>query len=94
MFLFTYLGGFDEENRLNTTEFIHPNGSKTEGSIELPEPRADHCMVEYAGIIILMGGKYVFNSLRPFFVQYLNLSTFLTYQNSFRNLDFQCSTSQ
>ena len=49
-----YLGGYDGENN---TELIYPNGSKTEGPIELPEPREYHCMVEYAGIIILMGGE-------------------------------------
>ena len=54
-----YLGGWDGKNTLKTTEFIFPNGSKTEGPIELPEPRGGHCMVEYAGTIILMGGLYV-----------------------------------
>ena len=54
-----YLGGWDGK----TTEFINPNGSKTDDPIELPEPRYNHCMVEYAGIIILMGGRYVLNSL-------------------------------
>ena len=46
-------------NVLKTTEFIHPNGSKTVGPIVLPEPRENHCMVEYSGIIVLMGGEYV-----------------------------------
>ena len=55
-----YSGGYDGENRaLKTTEFIYLNGSKTEAPIELPEPRYIHCMVEYAGIVILMGGRYV-----------------------------------
>ena len=53
------LGGFDGEHTLNTTKFIHLNGSKTEGPIELPEPRSGHCMVEYAGIVISTGGEYV-----------------------------------
>ena len=53
-----YLGGFDGNTWLKTTEIIYPNGSKTEGPIELPEQIASHCMVEYAGIIILMGGQY------------------------------------
>ena len=53
-----YLGGYDGSGWLKTTEFIHPNGSKTEDPIELPEPRYYHCMVEYAGIIALMGGRY------------------------------------
>ena len=52
------LGGYDGKNWLNTTEIIYPNGSKTEGPIELPELRDSHCMVEYAGMIILMGGGY------------------------------------
>ena len=52
------LGGYDGKNWLNITEIIYPNGSKTEGPIELPELRDSHCMVEYAGIIILMGGAY------------------------------------
>ena len=55
-----YLGGCDQEEGiewLKTTEMIHPNGSKTEGPVELPDYRAHHCMVEYAGIIILMGGS-------------------------------------
>jgi hypothetical protein len=58
-----YLGGYDGQHVLKTTEFIYPNGSKTDDPIELPEPRNNHCMVEYAGIIILMGGRYVLNSL-------------------------------
>ena len=52
-----YLGGSDGKKDQKTTEFIQANGSKTEG--ELPESRMDHCMVEYAGIVILMGGQYV-----------------------------------
>ena len=52
----SYLGGFSGKKQLKTTEFIYPNGSTTEDPIELPEPRYDHCMVEYAGIIILIGG--------------------------------------
>ena len=55
-----YLGGFigdSELTILKTTEIIYPNGSKTEGPIELPEPRFGQCMVEYAGIVILMGGR-------------------------------------
>ena len=56
-----YLGGVDNVLRysLKTTEIIHPNGSKTEDPKELPEPREGHCMVEYAGIVILIGGMYV-----------------------------------
>ena len=54
-----YLGGWDGKKQLKTTEFIHLNVSKTENPIDLPEPRSDHCMVEYAGIVILMGGQYV-----------------------------------
>ena len=57
-----YLGGLlgdSELTVLKTTEIIYPNGSKTEGPIELPEPRFRQCMVEYAGIVILMGGRYV-----------------------------------
>ena len=54
-----YLGGYDGKDYLKTNEIIYANGSKTEGPIELPEPRSYHCMVEYAGIIILMGGMYV-----------------------------------
>ena len=74
-----YLGGFDEQKTiLKTTEFIYPNGSKTDDPIELPEPRVGHCMVEYASIIISMGGEYVIKSLQPVFVQYLNPSAFLT----------------
>ena len=58
--LFCYvLGGHNRNKSINTTEIIYPDGSKTDGPIELPEPRNGHCMVEYAGIIILMGGKYV-----------------------------------
>ena len=71
-----YLGGWNGENTLNTTELIHPNGSKTEGPIELPEPRDDHCMVVYAGIIILMGGGYATHK------DHLNSSAFLTNQQS------------
>ena len=57
---FYYLGGIDTDgNTLKTTEIIYPNGSKTEGPIELPEVVEVHCMVEYAGIIISMGGTYV-----------------------------------
>ena len=88
-----HLGGYDGQNTtlLKTTEFIHLNGSKTEDPIELPESRSQHCMVEYAGIIILMGGRYV-THYGHFFVQYLNPSAFQTYRNSFRiNLDFRCS---
>ena len=51
------LGGYDGKKYLNTTEIIYPNGSKTEGP-ELPESRDGHCLVEYAGIIISMGGQY------------------------------------
>ena len=54
-----YAGGDQTGNILRTTEFIYLNGSTTEGPIELPEPTADHCMVEYAGIVISMGGQYV-----------------------------------
>ena len=54
-----YLGGYDGKNYLKTNEMIYANGSKTEGPIELPEPRLYHCMVEYSGIVILMGGRYV-----------------------------------
>ena len=80
-----YSGGYDGENRaLKTTEFIYLNGSKTEAPIELPEPRYIHCMVEYAGIVILMGGRYVTNSQWPVLVQYLNTSAFLTFQNSLK----------
>ena len=43
---------------MKTTEFIHPNGSKTEDPIELPEAIEGHCIVEYAGIVISMGGRY------------------------------------
>ena len=53
-----YLGGYDGKNFLKKTEIIYSNGSITEGPIELPELRDAHCMVEYAGTIILMGGKY------------------------------------
>ena len=51
------LGGYDGKKYLNTTEIIYPNGSKTEGP-ELPQSRDGHCLVEYAGIIISMGGQY------------------------------------
>ena len=72
-----YLGGEDGKNYLKTTEIIHANGSKTDGPIELPETRAHHCMVEYAGIVILMGGEYVthndqllcFSDLTEFFLK-------------------------
>ena len=36
-------------------------------------------------------GRRVCTSQWPVLVQYLNPSTFLTYQNSFRNLDFRCA---
>ena len=71
-----YLGGVGPARGeyFKTTEFIHPNGSTTEGPIELPEGRAGHCMVEYAGIVILMGGvtigEYVTHNCQ-FFLQYL-----------------------
>ena len=54
---YDYLGGYNNQS-LKTTEIIYPNGSKTEGPIELPDSRDGHCMVEYAGIIISMGGEY------------------------------------
>ena len=54
-----YLGGWDGEKAVKTTEFIYSNGSKADDPIELPEPRSGHCMVKYAGIVILMGGTYV-----------------------------------
>ena len=44
---------------LKTTEIIYPNGSKTEGRLVLPEAIFGHCMVEYAGIVIVIGGRYV-----------------------------------
>jgi hypothetical protein len=50
------LGGYNKKS-LKTTEIIYPNGSKTEGPIELPDSRDGHCMVEYAGVIISMGGE-------------------------------------
>ena len=59
-----YLGGYDGKKVRKTSEFIHPNGSKTQDPIELPEPRDAHCMVEYAGIIILMGGRYASHLLK------------------------------
>ena len=53
-----FLGGSDIDFTEKTTEMIYLNGSKTEGPIELPEPRYGHCMVKYGDIIILMGGEY------------------------------------
>ena len=50
------LGGFDGKKYLKNTEIVYPNNSKTKGPM-LPESRYLHCMVEYAGIIILMGGQ-------------------------------------
>jgi hypothetical protein len=66
-----FLGGWDGKKCSNTTEIIFPNGSKIEGPV-LSESREAHCMVEYAGIIISMGGMYAnhcsqfwFNTLIP-----------------------------
>ena len=42
---------------LRTTEIIYANGSKTECRLVLPRPKDGHCMVEYAGIIIIIGGS-------------------------------------
>ena len=51
----------DESNHtfaeVGATEIIYPNGSKTEGRLVLPEARVSHCMVEYAGIVIVIGGR-------------------------------------
>jgi hypothetical protein len=44
-------------NILKTTEIIYPNGSKTEGPLELPKLVNYHCMVEYAGLIFILGGR-------------------------------------
>ena len=53
-----YLGGRAEKNYPRDIEIIYANGSKSEDPMVLPEPRHSHCMVEYSGIIILMGGGY------------------------------------
>ena len=74
-----FLGGFDGEKGFKSTEIIYQNGSKTEGPKELPEPIASHCMVEYAGIIILMGGWAVY--VTPLWLR-LNYYTLL-----FRKID-------
>ena len=50
-----YLGGQDVVGTQKTAEMIYLNGSRTEGPMP-DNGRYGHCMVEYAGIIILMGG--------------------------------------
>ena len=52
-----YLGGQDVVGTQKTAEMIYLNGSRTEGPMP-DNGRYGHCMVEYAGIIILMGGGY------------------------------------
>ena len=79
-YCFFFLGGYDGKKYLNTTQIIYPNGTKTEGP-ELPESRDGHCLVEYAGIIISMGGQYVtYNG--QFWSNTLYYNAFLTYYAS------------
>ena len=85
-----YLGGLigdSELTVLKTTEIIYPNGSKTEGPIELPDSRDGHCMVEYAGIIISMGGEYANHYcqfwLIPEFLCFSDLSEFQVFRSEF-----------
>ena len=49
-------GGWDEDNRLSSTEFIFLDGTKKTGP-SLPQPRSSHCLVQYKGTLIQTGGN-------------------------------------
>jgi len=50
------IGGRDSNLKvIDSTEFIFLNRSRADGPA-LPKPRYGHCVVEYGGVVVLMGG--------------------------------------
>ena len=50
-------GGTDDDgNILKSTEIMHLNGSSITGP-SLPQPRSDHCLVQYKDTVFLVGGR-------------------------------------
>jgi hypothetical protein len=74
---------------LKTTEIVHPNGSKTEGHLVLPGPRDGHCMVEYAGIVIIIGGGY---AIHYCWFLFNAMAEAIYFSEPFRILEFRSNT--
>ena len=58
------LGGWGDDNRLATSEYVSPDGDASQPGPDLPGSRSEHCAVKLAtGQVMLLGGAYTEKSV-------------------------------